>query len=264
MKPISSPHNPRFKAALQLARQRGRKQQDRFLVHGAREIERALEARVAFDECFVCSSRIDADEAALVSRCDTQGIPVWDLPPDLFDRVRYGDTPASVIAVARPPHRELNGLVLGRVPLVVVVERVEKPGNLGAILRTTDAVAADAVLLVDPLVDVFHPNVIRASTGCVFSQPIVSASAEAVLAWLAASGLAVWAASLEAETTYTEVDLRRPVALVFGNEAGGLRPIWQGAGVRRFRLPMLGVADSLNVSVTAAVMLFEARRQRSI
>jgi len=148
-------------------------------------------------------------------------------------------------------------------PLIVVVESLEKPGNLGAIMRTADAVGASAVIAADPRTDVFNPNAIRASVGTIFSVPLAVATASQVLDWLVGHGVTAVAARVDAPQAYGDVDLGGPIAIVLGSEAGGLTSTWNDPRVRPVRIPMLGAADSLNVSVAAAILLFEARRQRA-
>ncbi|HEU0242589.1 MAG TPA: TrmH family RNA methyltransferase, partial [Candidatus Limnocylindrales bacterium] len=181
-----------------------------------------------------------------------------------LDRLGYGERSEGVVATVRIPDTSLAALTgaLPPDPLVVVLEAVEKPGNLGAVLRSADAAGADAVILANPRTDLFNPNAIRASLGTVFAVPVAAGGAAAVRAWLESAGMRVLAARVEAAIPYTEADLRGPVALVLGSEADGLTEAWTGGDVTAVSLPMLGVADSLNVSVTAAVLLYEARRQR--
>ena len=263
MKSITSPQNPRFKAALLLARNRGRKRSSRFLIHGAREISRGLDAGIEIEECFCCPAACDERDHQLQLRLAENGIPVWAVSSEMLQRLRYGDANSGLVVVARAVAQRLPDLRLSACPLIVVCDHLEKPGNLGAIVRSADAVGADAVLLADPLVDCYHPNVIRASTGCVFTLPLVQASGEAIRDWLASHQIQVGAAHPQGTRLYSELDFRRPCALVFGNEARGLSPIWRDGNLIEFRLPMQGVADSLNVSVTAAVVLFEVQRQRA-
>jgi TrmH family RNA methyltransferase len=168
-----------------------------------------------------------------------------------------------MVAVVRTPPTDLARLAPGEESLVVVVEAVEKPGNLGAILRTADGAGVDAVIAADPRTDLFNPNAIRASLGTVFTRPVAAAPTAEVLAWLADRGIRPVAARVDAERPYTDADLRGPVALVLGSEAEGLREAWDDAGVEPVRIPMHGTADSLNVSVAAAVLLYEAVRQRT-
>ncbi len=263
MKPISSSQNPRYKAALSLQRNRGRKRSLRFLIQAQREIARGLEAGWPIEEGFCHPESCNAAERELCERLASRGIPVWTLPPALLQSLQYGEGTAGLVAVGRRLIRELGDLRLGTAPLVVVCDHLEKPGNLGAIVRTADAVGADAVLLADPLVDALHPNAIRASTGCVFTMPIVSGEPATLRDWLRAKGIQICTAHPTATRCYSDIDFRRPTSVVLGNEAAGLHPAWRGDDLISFRLPMRGVADSLNVSVTAAVVLFEANRQRS-
>jgi RNA methyltransferase, TrmH family len=162
----------------------------------------------------------------------------------------------------RVPSLELDRLGLPADPLVLVIEALEKPGNLGAVLRSADGAGVDAVIAASPRTDLFNPNAIRASAGTVFSVPLAAASSGDVMAWLRRNGIRVVAARVEAERAYTDADLRGPVAIALGAETDGLTDAWSGDGVEAVNLPMLGMADSLNVSVTAAVLAYEARRQR--
>ncbi len=180
----------------------------------------------------------------------------------VLDRLAYGDRSEGIVAVVRIPERPLAAVPLPDDALVVVLEGVEKPGNLGAVLRTADAAGADAVIAADPRTDLFNPNAIRASLGTIFTVPVAAAPSDDVRAWLTAAGIGVLAARVGAATDYATADLRGPVAVVLGSEAHGLSAAWDGDGVTPVSLPMHGVGDSLNVSITAAVLLYEARRQR--
>ncbi|MEO5966079.1 MAG: TrmH family RNA methyltransferase, partial [Candidatus Limnocylindrales bacterium] len=168
----------------------------------------------------------------------------------------------GLVATVRIPDRSLGRLSLPADALVVVLEGVEKPGNLGAVLRSADAAGADAVIAADPRTDLDNPNAIRASLGTLFSMPAAAGTSAEVRALLDRTGMTILAARVGADRAYTDVDLRGPVALVLGSEADGLTAAWDGDGIIAVALPMLGIADSLNVSVTAAVLLYEARRQR--
>jgi TrmH family RNA methyltransferase len=178
-----------------------------------------------------------------------------------FERLAFGDRADGVVLMVRIPDRRLADLELPDAPLVVVTEDVEKPGNVGAILRTADAVGADAVLAAGGT-DLYNPNVIRASIGTVFSLPVVAAPAIEIAEWLRERGVRIVASRVDAASLHVEADLSGPVALVLGSEADGLSDAWRGPDVEGVRLPMLGVADSLNVSVAGAVLLYEAWRQR--
>ena len=178
-----------------------------------------------------------------------------------FARLAYGDRADGVVLVVRSPRARLDDIELPPEPLVVVTEDVEKPGNVGAILRSADAVGADAVIAVGGT-DLFNPNVIRASVGTIFSMTVASASAVDAAGWLRMRGIRILASRVDADRLHVEADLRGPVAIVLGSEATGLSDAWRAPGVEAVRLPMTGVADSLNVSAAAAVLLYEAWRQR--
>jgi TrmH family RNA methyltransferase len=166
------------------------------------------------------------------------------------------------VLVVRTPPADLGGLHPGPEPLILVTEDLEKPGNLGAILRTADAAGCDAVIAIGGT-DLFNPNVIRASIGTAFTVPLAGATAESALAWLRAAAIRILVARVDAGRLYTDANLRGPLALVLGSEALGLSAAWNAPDIEGIRLPMLGLADSLNVSATAAVLAYEARRQRS-
>jgi TrmH family RNA methyltransferase len=166
------------------------------------------------------------------------------------------------VATVGIPDLALDALPLPPDPLVLVLEAVEKPGNLGAVLRSADGAGVDAVILADPRTDPFNPNAVRASLGTIFATRLAAASSDEVRRWLLARDVRILAARVDGAVDYTDADLRAGVAIVLGSEAEGLTDEWSGEGVIAIRLPMLGIADSLNVSITAAVLAYEARRQR--
>lgn len=265
---IESPANPRVKAAVRLRDRRERDATGLTLVDGGRESLRALEAGAIVETAFVCPpllSGVDARRAAEeLGRDDGPSgasVEVVELGERAYARLAYGDRSDGVVLVVRAPRRSLDDLELPPEPLVVVTEDVEKPGNVGAILRSADAVGASAVIAAGGT-DLFNPNVIRASVGTVFTVPVVAAPVADAAAWLREQGLRVVATRVDADRLHVDADLTGRVAVVLGNEAGGLSEAWRGADVEAVRLPMAGVADSLNVSVAAAVLLYEAWRQR--
>ena len=249
---LSSTRNPRVLAASALRDRRGRDEAGLTLIDGARELARALAGAAALLEVFVDEDRLTAAGRASI-------VPVTG---PVLDRLAYGDRGEGLVATVRVPDLSLDALRLPEDPLVVVVEGVEKPGNLGAVLRSADAAGADAVIAADPRTDLFNPNAVRASLGTIFAVPVAAASSAGVRERLEREGIPMFAARVDATTVYTDADLRGPVAIVLGGEAAGLTAAWAGERVTAIRLPMLGVADSLNVSIAAAVLLFEARRQR--
>lgn len=259
---ITSLHNPRIKLALQLRRSRGRKQQNRIIIDGVREIERALQCGVALEEVFYCPEDLHAATCeSLLTLCCGQGVFAAEVSSSVLAKLAYGQRAEGIVATARRPATYWPP-ALPPQPLVIVAERLEKPGNLGGIVRTADAVGAHAVLAADSMVDLFHPNVIRASLGTVFRVPVATASSADVVRWLQDQEMQICAARVDGQRVYTEIDYRQPTALVVGNEADGLSPVWHGPGITPVVIPMLGLADSLNVSVTAAVLMYEALRQR--
>jgi TrmH family RNA methyltransferase len=260
---IASPANPRIRAAARLRDRGARDESGLTIVDGGREVRRALEAGIEVEEAFVCEPFIRTDDArAAVRALEAAGAQTWTTSEKAFAKVAFGDRAEGVVAVVRSPATGLADLSIGDDTLVVVLEAVEKPGNLGAVLRSADGAGADALILADPRTDAFNPNAIRASAGTAFSVPIAADSTTEVRAWLRARGIRIVAARLDAETEPWDADLRGPLAIALGSEAGGLSPAWSTDDVAAVRLPMLGVADSLNVSVAAAVLLYEARRQR--
>jgi TrmH family RNA methyltransferase len=262
--PITSHRNPRVKAAAALRDRRARDLAGLTLVDGARELARAVAGGAAVVEVFVDTDGINDAGREAVAAATASGATVTAVAGAVLDNLAYGGRSEGVVATIRIPDLSLDALRLPHDPLVVVVEGVEKPGNLGAVLRSADAAAADAVIAADPRTDLFNPNAVRASLGTIFAVPVAAGSSADVRARLERDGVALVAARVDGLSGYTEVDLRGPVAIVLGSEADGLSATWQGDAVTAVRLPMLGVADSLNVSIAAAVLLYEARRQRAL
>lgn len=260
---ITSRSNTRLRAAARLRDRGARKETGLTLVDGVREVQRALEAGVGFESAFVCPEVLDADASLTVDAIRAHHVETFECTKPAFEVVAFGDRAEGFVAVVRPPALALDDLELPPSPLVVVTEDVEKPGNLGAILRSADGAGADAVIAIGGT-DLYNPNVIRASVATVFAVPVVAASAEEAAAWLRSRDIRIVATVVEAALPYSEADLRGPLAIVLGSEAEGVSATWRGADVEAVSLPMLGVADSLNVSATAAVLLYEARRQRGL
>lgn len=254
---ISSENNPKFKNALRLHTSRGRKQQDRIIIFGLQEIERACQADIDIVEVFY-----DEQITLPAWLASSAGSMFYSLPAQLFGKLAFGDRNDGVVVIARRPNSDLAAMKWAENALVVVLQGVEKPGNLGAIFRSADGAGADAVLLADPLTGVFHPNSIRASLGTVFSMPTVATDSGSLRAHLDRHGFQCLAACLDGELNYYDFDLRQRTALILGNENRGLTDDWRTEKTQMFQLPMRGTADSLNVSSTAAVLVYEAMRQR--
>lgn len=259
---ITSTGNPHVKEALRLRGKRGRAEGERILIDGVREIGRAVEAGVIIDEVFFCDALMEGDAIALLKRINSGGARVTQVNEVVFDKIRYGDRTGGLVAVARRPRQTLEEVRLSTNPLVAILEGLEKPGNLGAIVRTADAAGVEAVIVIAPETDLYGPNVIRASLGTIFCVPVVEAETNTVIEWLQKNKLAIVTATPEGGIDYTDVDFRGPVAMVFGSEAGGLSPTWRKINVTQASVPMRGRADSLNVATTAALFFYEALRQR--
>ena len=264
---LSSPQNPRIKQLLRLQQKAAeRRALGLTLVEGLRELAIAVEAGVAVAAVFTCPELAGAAGLAAVQNLfsGAAAAPEWlEVTRPVFEKVAYREGSDGLLAVLRTPARTLAGLRLPPNPLVLVLEAVEKPGNLGAILRTADAAPVDAVLIGDARTDLFNPNVIRASIGCVFTVPLVAAPMAEILAFLKEKGIRTHAAALTPRArSYTACDFRAPTALVLGTEADGLTPPMLAACDETVIVPMRGRIDSLNVSVAGAVLAFEAVRQR--
>jgi TrmH family RNA methyltransferase len=260
---ITSPANPRIKGLARLRRRRHREERGETLVEGYEELSLALSAGVRPITVYHCAELDRPGElAALSARPEFTGAELVEVSRPVFDKIAYRESPDGWLAVLPSVHTELAELELGPNPLLLVCDGVEKPGNLGAMLRTADAAGVAAVIATDPGTDWANPNVVRASKGAVYALPVVSAGTDEVLAWLAERDIPVLAATPEASAVYTELDLSGPLAVAVGEEKHGLSDAWLAAARWRALIPMGGLVDSLNVSTSAAILLYEAVRQR--
>ncbi|HPF39844.1 MAG TPA: RNA methyltransferase [Phycisphaerae bacterium] len=260
---IDSAQNPRIKATARLRERRARKQTNQILIDGGREILRAIESGVEFVEAYSCESLLHgADARAALGALQRADVRVTETSEAAYAKIGFGERDEGVVAVARRPALSLDALRTPSRPLIAVIEGVEKPGNLGAILRSADAAGIDAIIVADARGDIYGPNAIRASLGAIFTRPVVEATSAATLDWLVRSGVTVLVATPEAERLYTEVSYSDPVAIVLGAEASGVSDIWLTSPCVGVKLPMRGRVDSLNVSTAAAVLFYEALRQR--
>lgn len=259
---ITSVHNPRVRQAMKLRERDHRATQQRTLIDGTREIARALDAGIELIELFVCDESLREEAQRVVQIADERETQLFQVSQAVLSRLAFGERNEGLVATARPPIRTLSELQLSGEPMIAVLAGIEKPGNIGAVIRTADATGVAAVVVADGGTDLFNPNTIRASLGLIFSLPVVAASRNESLDWLRKHRYEVFATSAEGVKSYTDADLTGRVAFVLGNEAQGLDAGWTGPGVTSLSLPMCGVGDSLNVSVTAAVLFYESRRQR--
>ncbi len=260
---ITSAQNPKIKDLLALQeKSKERRKKGLFVVEGRRELLHCIEAGYEPYTVFICpdilseTDRREIEEAA--GRCS------WiEIPQHLYDKVAYRGGTEGVIAELHCKGMTLESLELPDNPLVVVLESVEKPGNLGAVLRSADASGVDAVIVCDPLTDMYNPNLIRSSIGAIFTVPVATASSEDTIKWLKDNGIKIYTAQLQDSEWYYDTDMKGATAIVMGTEATGLTDAWRKAADAHIKIPMLGKLDSLNVSVSAAILMFEAVRQRN-
>ena len=259
---ITSPANPRIKQLVALRRRRSREQAGVTLVEGLAEIELALAAGVRPESLYFCPALASPESLSLAARAEALGAEVAQVSRPVFEKISYREGPDGWLAVVPSVATTLDGLELGPEPLVLVCAGLEKPGNLGAILRTADAAGVAAVIAADPVTDWGNPNVVRASKGAVFSVPVASGTSADVLDWIAGLGLRIVAATPDAAQLVTGTDLTGPTAIAVGAEQTGLTSEWLDRADQKVRIPMFGKADSLNVSISAAIIAYEAVRQR--
>ncbi len=260
---IESPQNPRVKAAVKLRKRKVRNETGQTLVEGYREILRATESGWSFIELYFCPELyLGSNEDPLVSKIREHGIPVFQCSEAAFRKMSYRDTPDGLMALSPLVGKTLDELELPENPLLLIAENLEKPGNLGTILRTADAAGANAVIVCGNKTDLNNPNTIRASIGTLFFMPIAEASTEETLQWLEKRGIRSVAAVPDADQEYTSVDLCGGTAIVVGAEDDGLSSHWKSNANIRVGIPMQGKNDSLNVATAAAILLYEALRQR--
>jgi len=248
-----------------VARLRKRQERDALgltLVDGCRELACAVHAGQSLQQLFVCEPMLDQESTKLATEVQTSGVEVISVSSALMDRMSYGDRNEGLLGVIRKPARSLDGLPAEDCPLLLVVEGLEKPGNLGALVRSADAVGATGVIVCDARTDIFNPNAIRSSLGTIFSVPLAEAESPAALKWLRKRSIAVYAATPHASQPYTSLDFTGPCAIVLGSEQAGLTDLWMDEADARLVIPMRGRADSLNLALSASVLLFEAARQR--
>lgn len=259
---ISSTANPKIKALKKLEKTSERKAQNKILIEGLRETVLAARAGFPIQTLYVCADYLKTDGEYRFE--ELKFVPsVIPISKQVYEWLAYREGTEGVIAIAEPKHLSLTELQLPANCLVLVIEAVEKPGNLGAMLRTADAAGADAVIICDAKTDVYNPNVIRSSVGTVFTNRVVVADTQEVIRFLKNKHIGTFAAELHATSPHFAPDYTKPTAFVVGTEATGLSDVWLQAANQKIKIPMKGMIDSLNVSVSAAVLLYEAVRQRN-
>lgn len=268
---MTSGQNPKIKELLALQeKSRTRREKGLFVVEGRRELGHCLDAGYKARTLFVCMEIISGNELGeIIGKASRAGesaddaMPnIIEVPSALYDKIAYRGGTEGIIAEVEYMDRGLDSIRLSGSPLIVVLESVEKPGNLGAVLRSADAAGADAVIICDPLTDIYNPNLIRSSIGAVFSRQIATASSRDTIKWLKDNKISIYTAQLQDSEWYYSTDMSGGTAIVMGTESTGLTDVWRQAADAHIKIPMLGQLDSLNVSVSAAILLYEAVRQR--
>ncbi len=259
---ITSTANPRVKDLVALqAKSELRRSRGIFTVEGLREVTRCIKGGRRVASLYYCPDIIDPKE---VRKIACEGADIFEVSRAVYEKIAYRGSTEGVMAVVEMGRAlTLQELQLPDSPLIIAIESVEKPGNIGAILRTADAAGVDAVLICDPRADLYNPNLIRASLGAAFTLPVVACSSQDAISWMKDNGIRILTAQLQDSELYYDTDMTCGTALVFGTEADGLTDIWRKASDAKIRIPMNGIVDSLNVSVSVAVLCYEALRQRN-
>ena len=255
---ITSPQNERIKHLVQLQQKSSlRRQEGLFVVEGRRELLHCINADYEVKTIFVDNQKDDA-----LLDIDSKNAEIIEVSPKVYEKIAYRESTEGVVAIVKARKKTLQDFAQKENPLYVVIEAVEKPGNLGAILRSADAAGVDGVIVCDPLTDLYNPNLIRASIGAIFTVPTVVCTSEECIAWLKENKIQILTAQLQDSSLYYDVDMKKATAIVMGTEATGLTQQWRKAADKHIRIPMCGKLDSLNVSVSSAILMFEAIRQR--
>ena len=259
MKQISSVQNPFIKSLVLLQEKaKSRKQTGTFIIEGKREIEIALKGGYEMETILFYPEICSETEAKKIAKTADQ----IEINKEVFQKLAYRDTTEGILAVAKTKSLQLYDLILSDNPLILVAEAPEKPGNIGALLRTADAANLDAVIIANPKSDLYNPNIVRSSVGCLFTNQIATGTSDEIIAFLKEKKINFYCATLQNSTSYHTQDYTTPTALVVGTEATGLTQEWREAATQNIIIPMQGEIDSMNVSVAAAILIFEAKRQR--
>jgi TrmH family RNA methyltransferase len=260
LKQITSAQNPYIKSLIQLQEKaKARKQSGIFLIEGMREIELAIKGDYELETLLFVPEVINNLQ---IFKSPNLQIELIEISKEVYQKLAYRDTTEGIIAVAKTKSLQLSELKLPKNPLIVVMEAIEKPGNIGAMLRTCDAANVDAVIIANPKTDLYNPNIVRSSVGCLFTNQIAMATTEEIINFLIQNKINFYSATLQNSTSYHAQDFTQPTALVVGTEATGLSELWREKATQNIIIPMQGEIDSMNVSVAAAILIFEAKRQR--
>jgi TrmH family RNA methyltransferase len=262
---ISSAQNGRVKAVVKLRNRRERDKQGLYIVEGYRALSRGLNYGIKLKELYFCPKYfLGENEKDLINRHRQNGAQIVEVTDSVFDKMAYRDRPEGLLGIAPQFHLGLDDLELSENPFLLIGEAIEKPGNLGTMLRSADATGTEALIVCDRCTDIFNPNVVRASTGCLFSVPTFEAGSDEVIGWLKEKGIKILAATPHTDNMYTDVDMTGPIAIAVGTEQYGLSDKWMEQADLKVKIPMLGQADSLNVATATTILMYEVIRQRSI
>ncbi|WP_293871937.1 RNA methyltransferase [Flavobacterium sp.] len=265
MKQITSSQNPFIKSLMQLQEKaKARKQSGTFIIEGKREIELAIKGNYEIETILICNELISENSPTILSLRAQSISESIEISKEVYQKLAYRDTTEGILAVAKTKSLQLSELKLPTNPLILVMEAIEKPGNIGAILRTCDAANVDAVLIANPKTDLYNPNTVRSSVGCLFTNQIATGTTEEVIDFLIKNSINFFSATLQNSISYHTQDYTTPTALVVGTEATGLTELWREKATQNIIIPMQGEIDSMNVSVAAAILIFEAKRQRRL
>jgi len=262
---IQSRNNEQVKNLVKLRERKHRDRQERFLVEGLRETQHALDADFEIETIYYCPECFPSEEHAnfIHTQRREAARTLVRMSEEAFAKAAYREGPDGIIGIGLQQGSSLNDLSLSKAPLLLVLEGIEKPGNLGAVLRSADGAGADAVILVDCVLDLYNPNAIRSSQGLIFALPIIMTTREKLQHWLKENDIQRVATTPDTEARHWDIDYRRPTALFFGSESDGLSDYWLEQIDHKIRIPMAGSADSLNVAAACVVCLYEAVRQRA-
>lgn len=265
MKKIDSVHNQLIKDLLKLQEKSAlRKKEGLFLIEGFREVELAIEGNYTIKQLLYCTSIIDKQKVSTLRLDLNTKVEIIEISIEVYQKLAYRTSTEGIIAVAVSKDLSVASLVFTTEnPLILIAEAPEKPGNIGALLRTADAANVDAVIIANPKTDVYNPNIIRSSVGCIFTNQVAVGTTEGIIEYLKTNNFSVFCASLTASTSYHLIDYRHKCAIVVGTEATGLSNNWLANATQNIIIPMSGKIDSMNVSVSAAIIIFEAKRQRN-
>ena len=262
MKQITSVQNPFIKNLIQLQEKvKGRKQSGTFLIEGKREVELAIKGGYEIETVLFLSEMIPEKDILKLIKNNAECI---EISKEVYQKLAYRDSTEGIIAIAKSKSLSLSDLKLSQNPLILVAEAPEKPGNIGALLRTADAANLDAVIIANPKSDLYNPNIVRSSVGCLFTRQIATGSTSEIIEFLKEKNINIYCATLQNSTSYDTQDYTKPTALVVGAEDIGLSQEWRNNATQNIIIPMEGQIDSMNVSVAAAILIFEAKRQRKI